>query len=1080
MTYNWLDTVVLETRRSFTMDPITTVGFASSILTFIDFSQQLISGTFEVIKLGSTSENVHVSVVIDDLRDATKELSNRPLGLSRHEYALQTLASECQELSEDLQKLLEKLMVTAESSKWKSAKIALRSTWKKEEVAELQNRLDKYRSQILLRLVLILKYAITNPSSISSTVTNDDISERQLLVQIQLSTLQSESQKNGRGAVEQLTSLRNQVLDAVEKTISQNEKLESSQDQSEQLQLIKEVRTTLDTLIESFAPPTPEMRILRQIYFRSIYSREDAMEKAHNGTFEWILREESTIAGKDSDSEETEDEETEEDEDSDTESGKHSEEIRCLYCQTRSTFLSWLRTGNHVFHISGKAGSGKSTLMKLLLDHPRTREELNYWAADKRLVFAHFFFWQSRDKLQRSLEGLYRSILFETLKQCPDLTQEVFPEAYDTFSTVRQENCIDELFFRPEDFGKGLQRLVSSSLNHGYRFCFFIDGLDKYGEKGDDRLHHEALAKDLEMWASKENIKILVSSRPHMEFQSAFSDDLRIKLHDLTKPDISRFGRRMFKNDKNFPHVQHCYKDLVDKVVEYSDGVFLWARLAIRSLLMAVRRREAIDSLENQLDNIPKDINDLYEKLLASINAKERVKTFKMLVLADKSEEGLTAVALTWIDNLDDPKFPTSYNMQPYTDDEIKERQLAAELQLDYFTRGLLEISTVDDSRNKQDLFSMKRVQFFHRTLRDFVSQSKELRQFSVDFPGFMSRETQAQIHLGALWFVKPEHANEGFSIHNLFSCWPSGESRDTWLNAYERVLNYHHQAGATDLTGIARFPAGKGMIFGAHTQKSYFHWVTWHLSDLDYTRRRLSKIPNLLHSREDLSLLLSVAFSSEYTLNLKDLLELGACPNEQIKVKHIRTYRDEEGREVYYKRNTANITEFRTSTTTFWRVFCASFSFKMICRQRERYKIRYCRMLADLLATAQVDANCFILLGLGKRRREYTEEPTHVISLRELVQQLDLPNWKTLQKLLDPGLGIFATLQNSWRHLTSFKSEQSLRPDEYLPFNLNMLPPILDGLEHENSYDDYGFFVHSVRWRDAQLMVPYLRVRIC
>jgi len=140
------------------MDPITAVGFASAILTFIDFSHQLISGTFEVIKSGSTSENAHVSVVINDLRHITKELSNRPPGNSKHNEALNTLASECCGLSNDIQKLLEKLKVTAESSKWKSIKITLRSMWKKGEVAELERRLDEYRSQILLHLALMLQY----------------------------------------------------------------------------------------------------------------------------------------------------------------------------------------------------------------------------------------------------------------------------------------------------------------------------------------------------------------------------------------------------------------------------------------------------------------------------------------------------------------------------------------------------------------------------------------------------------------------------------------------------------------------------------------------------------------------------------------------------------------------------------------------------------------------------------------------------------------------------------------------------------------------------------------------------------
>jgi hypothetical protein len=150
------------------MDPITAVGFAASILTFIDYSHQLISGTLEVIKSGNTSENAHVSVVINDLCDITKELNSPLSGNSNHAEALNTLASNCRGLSEDLQKLLEKLRVTGESSNWKSVKVTLRSMWKKGDVAELESRLDKYRSQILLRLVLILKCVRLNSSSVYS------------------------------------------------------------------------------------------------------------------------------------------------------------------------------------------------------------------------------------------------------------------------------------------------------------------------------------------------------------------------------------------------------------------------------------------------------------------------------------------------------------------------------------------------------------------------------------------------------------------------------------------------------------------------------------------------------------------------------------------------------------------------------------------------------------------------------------------------------------------------------------------------------------------------------------------------
>src|SRR5207237_442993 len=113
------------------MDPITAISFAASILTFIDFSQKIISGTFEVIKSGSTAENTHVSAVMNNLYHVTKELSNRPQGYSKHEDALNTLASECQDVSEELRRLLDRLKGQAGSSKWKSIKVALRSMWRK-------------------------------------------------------------------------------------------------------------------------------------------------------------------------------------------------------------------------------------------------------------------------------------------------------------------------------------------------------------------------------------------------------------------------------------------------------------------------------------------------------------------------------------------------------------------------------------------------------------------------------------------------------------------------------------------------------------------------------------------------------------------------------------------------------------------------------------------------------------------------------------------------------------------------------------------------------------------------------------
>ncbi|KAK4109280.1 hypothetical protein N656DRAFT_783186 [Canariomyces notabilis] len=192
-----------------------------------------------------------------------------------------------------------------------------------------------------------------------------------------------------------------------------------------------------------------------------------------------------------------------------------SEEDRELEQATRqarlhawTSLVSWLRDGEGIFHISGKAGSGKSTLIKFLLDHDQTRKELERCPNNDQLLLARFFFWRAGGKLQRSLEGLYRAILFEILTQIPHLVRDVFPDAYNAFSDSGSGVVIDEPYFRPRHLEKGMERLISKSPYPGYRICLVIDGLDEYGEDGNDSLQHELLVEQLLAWVARGGIKI--------------------------------------------------------------------------------------------------------------------------------------------------------------------------------------------------------------------------------------------------------------------------------------------------------------------------------------------------------------------------------------------------------------------------------------------------------------------------------------------------------------------------------------------------------------------------------------------
>lgn len=84
-------------------------------------------------------------------------------------------------------------------------------------------------------------------------------------------------------------------------------------------------------------------------------------------------------------------------------------------------FARWLKSGHGLYWINGKAGSGKSTLMNHIYTHKRRLELLREWCSTPQLLTPAFFFWNSGKSLQKSVDGLLRSLLHQMLTQYREL-----------------------------------------------------------------------------------------------------------------------------------------------------------------------------------------------------------------------------------------------------------------------------------------------------------------------------------------------------------------------------------------------------------------------------------------------------------------------------------------------------------------------------------------------------------------------------------------------------------------------------------------------------------------------------------
>jgi hypothetical protein len=128
-----------------------------------------------------------------------------------------------------------------------------------------------------------------------------------------------------------------------------------------------EVQKQLQELLNFSEGAIVQQRILNSLAFEGMHRRFEAVDDAHYKTFEWIFEPDDS-------------EDYESDESDKINEDRDSDEGDDLRRSSSESFKHWLSLGRDIFHISGKLGSGKSTLMKFLCGHERTREGLQQWA----------------------------------------------------------------------------------------------------------------------------------------------------------------------------------------------------------------------------------------------------------------------------------------------------------------------------------------------------------------------------------------------------------------------------------------------------------------------------------------------------------------------------------------------------------------------------------------------------------------------------------------------------------------------------------------------------------------------------
>lgn len=297
---------------------------------------------------------------------------------------------------------------------------------------------------------------------------------------------------------------------------------------------------------------------------------------------------------------------------SDRESGipiSYQDTFRWSLSETSTTLPSWLRSGTGIYWIEGKAGCGKSTLMKFLQQDQQATALLKEWANGLRLRIVRHYFWAPGTTMQKSLLGLFRTLLFQILVNDPELLEQICPLRMENHGHM-QPWTLDELAECFETLSK-IQTLPS-------KLCFFVDGLDEF--EGDP----EGLIAIIQAISKSNSIKLCVASRPWPPFRKAFGyNSLRISVHEFTRDDINLYTQGNLGQSQEYQKLQATFpeqaKSLSKEISDAADGVFLWVYLVIRDLLRGLTQHDDLGTLQRRLRAMPRDLNDYFQRMLDSI-----------------------------------------------------------------------------------------------------------------------------------------------------------------------------------------------------------------------------------------------------------------------------------------------------------------------------------------------------------------------------------------------------------------------------------------------------------------------------
>ncbi|KAF8851474.1 hypothetical protein BDZ45DRAFT_750667 [Acephala macrosclerotiorum] len=375
------------------MDPLTVLSVASNIIQFIDFGNKLISTGRKVYSSasGALVENLEIETGAESVYQLSHRVSDS-LETMRAVPVLYRLNRRGSQVTTSIfssrdDQEAERLIQSRNENDaaLRNLRVACRDV-SRELIGALENPKNPEKIQLLTKRLSDLRAQLDSAILFSLRVQINELATQSENVRGVVETVQADTQAIRAELLGHIQQSQRWQADLIS-TIYQ-----SKFEQQDRYQ-IQSISSKLLGMAEADWRNHFELKLINRLRFPGMSDRKARIASAHTKTFELIYR------------------------DPEEES------------QPWGNFVKWFESDENLYWITGKPGSGKSTLMKYISKDPRTWHHLNAWTRGMPLITAGFFFWNSGSEMRMSSTGLLQTLLFSCLRQ-QSLVSHTFQERW--------------------------------------------------------------------------------------------------------------------------------------------------------------------------------------------------------------------------------------------------------------------------------------------------------------------------------------------------------------------------------------------------------------------------------------------------------------------------------------------------------------------------------------------------------------------------------------------------------------------------------------------------------------------------